>query len=129
MLYRFEQLKQKNVKIPMNCKLALKSLQQDVKTVNTMSKLGVGLNFIGLSVIPSAIATGNIGDALDTVESINHNDNKYIDRKILTKKIKKIKRIQGATLGCDIATLFIIPAIITIPISIILNAVNWNKTG
>ena len=61
-------------------------MQQDIKTVNTMFKFGVGLNFIGLSIIHSAVAISSIGNDLDAVKNINHDDNKYINRKILTKK-------------------------------------------
>jgi len=51
-----------------------------------MFKFGVGLNFIGLSIIHSAVAISSIGNDLDAVKNINHDDNKYINRKILTKK-------------------------------------------
>ena len=90
--------------------------------------LGFGFNFIRLSIIPSSIGYNYASDAKDTIQQINHSHGSA-DTHLLEKKIKTIESIQNVTLGYDIATLFVLPAPVTIPTSIILNAINWHKTG
>jgi hypothetical protein len=103
-----------------------------INNVNGMSKIGIPLSILGIGVISSGIGRHKIGEASDAIEQLTaFNDVPYgsVDKSYIAKKIKEINRIQGITLGLDIATLFILPSIVTIPASIIYNAINWRKTG
>jgi hypothetical protein len=107
-------------------------IKNKMNTTNGMSKLGIPLSILGLGVISSGFGRHKSGQASDVIEQLTaFNDIPYgnVDKSYVAKKIQQINRIQGVTLGLDIATLFVLPAIVTIPASIISNAINWRKTG
>jgi hypothetical protein len=121
---------------------SLFALRSKVNNTNVTSKVGIPLSILGLGVINSGIGRHTIGRAFDIIEELDVNNkindipngnvvNKNNDNSVdyLMKKVKKIRKFQSAILGCDIATLFVVPAIVTIPASIILNSMNWRKTG
>ncbi len=111
-------------------------IRGNVNNVNGMSKISIPFSFLGLGVIFSGIARHKIGEASDITEQLNNvsrgnGDDKNYQNSVsyLKRQVQDIRNRQDRILAYDVATVFIVPAVLTIPISIILKSMNWSKTG
>jgi hypothetical protein len=107
---------------------ALHQLKKHIKIVHNTNKTSTGMLASPLSLLVHATLPLSVRGLEHSQEAIDI-ARKNINNQSILKKVEKIHDIQKSIVCLNTATLFIIPAVFTIPFSLIQNGRNWHKTA